>query len=56
MSVAEFCQFCGAYLPFIREMRVLRREAGSKRIVCMVLIHFDSPTSASSFYLDSNNR
>jgi BRCA1-associated protein len=37
MSVADFCVFCGAYLPAIRSMRVLRREA-RQRVVCMVLI------------------
>ena len=56
MSVAEFCTFCGAYLSCIREMRVLRREAVSRRVVCMVLVRFDNAASASSFLLDCNNK
>lgn len=56
MSVAEFCTFCGAYLATIREMRVLRREAMSKKHVCMVLIKFDSSRTASAFLLDNNNK
>lgn len=55
MSVAEFCTFCGAYLTHIREMRVLRREAVA-RTVCMVLVRFDTPEHAQSFYDDLNNK
>lgn len=53
MSVAEFCTFCGAYLPTIRSLRVLRREA-RQRVVCMVLIRFGTQQQADDFYRDFN--
>ena len=53
MSVADFCNFCGAYLDSIRSMRVLRREA-RLQVVCMVLIRFSSQEAADDFYHNFN--
>jgi len=55
MSMADFCNFCGAYLEAIRSMRVLRREARSQ-VVCMVLIRFGSQQQADEFYQHFNQK
>ncbi len=52
----RFCTFCGAYLSNIREMRVLRRESASARVVCMVLVRFDGAEHAASFFADCNSK
>jgi BRCA1-associated protein len=54
MGMADFCSFVGAYLPRIREMRLVRRESG--RNACMVLLRFTDSTSTDEFYLDFNNK
>ena len=54
MGVAEFCSFVGAYLPQIKEMRLVRREGG--RTACMVLLRFMSKSNADEFYLHFNNK
>ncbi|CAL8470200.1 g9742 [Coccomyxa elongata] len=54
MGVAEFCSFVGAYLPQIKEMRLVRREEG--RTACMVLLRFMSKTNTDEFYLHFNNK
>lgn len=53
MSLADFCRWCGAYLPAVRSMRVCRREARS-RVVCMVLLRFHSQQAADHFFEDFN--
>lgn len=55
MSMADFCNFCGAYLGAIRSMRVLRREA-RQQVVCMVLIRFGDQQQADDFYRHFNLR
>eukprot|EP00983_Pelagomonas_calceolata_P100335 1158555-Pelagomonas_calceolata.AAC.6 len=55
MSMADFCNFCGAYLEAIRSMRVLRREARSQ-VVCMVLIRFATQQLADDFYKHFNQK
>lgn len=55
MSVAEFCTFCGAFLPIMRSLRVLRREA-RQRVVCMVLCRFASQEDADDFYHNLNGK
>lgn len=54
MGVAEFCSFVGAYLPQIRDMRLVRREGG--HTACMVLLRFTSSVSADDFYRTFNNK
>lgn len=53
MSLADFCSWVEAFLPTIRSMRVLRREA-RKRTVCMVLIRFQDQAHADLFYEEFN--
>lgn len=53
MSLADFCLWCGAYLDTIKSMRVLRREA-TRKVVCMVIIHFTSQEHADNYYADFN--
>ena len=48
MGMAEFCSFVGAYLPKLREMRIVRREDGKS--VCLILLRFDSLETADSFF------
>lgn len=54
IGVADFCSFVGAYLPSIREMRLVRREGG--RTSCMVLLTFSSVATTDDFFLNFNNR
>lgn len=54
MGVADFCSFVGAYLPSIREMRLVRREGG--RTSCMVLLTFSNPATTDDFYSNFNNK
>jgi BRCA1-associated protein len=54
MGVAEFCSFVGAYLPHIKDMRLVRREGG--RAACMVLLRFISAATTDEFYLNLNNK
>lgn len=54
MGVAEFCSFVGAYLPKLREMRVVRREDGKS--VCLILLRFDSLETADSFFHDFHDK
>ena len=54
MGVAEFCSFVGAYLPKLREMRVVRREDG--KTVCLILLRFDSLETADSFFQDFDDK
>lgn len=54
MGVAEFCSFVGAYLPKLREMRVVRRENGKS--VCLILLRFDSLETADSFFQDFHDK
>ena len=54
MGVAEFCSFVGAYLPKLREMRVVRREDGKS--VCLILLRFDSLQTADSFFHDFHDK
>ncbi len=54
MGVAEFCSFVGAYLPQIKEMRLVRREEG--RTACMVLLRFMTKANTDEFYLHFNNK
>ena len=54
MGVADFCSFVGAYLPKLREMRVVRREDGKS--VCLILLHFDSLETADSFFHDFHDK
>lgn len=55
MSVASFCEFTGAYLAHIRNVRVLRREAVSQS-VCMVTMEFHDQKTADDFYNDFNGK
>lgn len=54
MGVAEFCSFVGAYLPKLREMRVVRREDGKS--VCLILLRFESLEIADSFFCDYHDK
>ncbi len=54
MGVAEFCSYVGAYLPQIKDMRLVRREGG--RAACMVLLRFISVATTDEFYLNFNNK
>ena len=54
MGVSDFCSFVGAYLPSIREMRLVRREGG--RTSCMVLLTFSNVATTDEFFLNFNNK
>jgi len=53
-GVADFCSFLGAYLPSVREMRVVRSEVAKN--VCLVFLSFDSVKQAALFYKDYNGK
>ena len=55
LGVAEFCAFLGAYLPSVKEMRLVRREGGAKH-QCLVFLRFDSVKQAALFFKDFNGK
>jgi len=46
--VSDFCKFAGAFLPRVREMRLVRdqRQAAAKQSSFMVLLAFDNVSGA----------
>jgi len=57
ISVAEFCQFVGAHLPKVREMRFVRREAASPVLQpAMILLRFEEQADADAFFLEYNRK
>ena len=52
LAVSDFCQFCGAMLPRIADMRLVRDEQASGDDVFRyaVLLRFDTPAAAVEFY------
>jgi hypothetical protein len=54
MAVADFCQFCGAMLARVAEMKLVRSGGGEMRpgeaSRYAVLLRFDAPASAVEFY------
>ena len=54
LGVAEFCTFLGAYLPSVKEMRLVRREGAKHQ--CLVFLRLDSVKQAALFYKDFNGK
>jgi BRCA1-associated protein len=54
MTYADFCQFCGSFIPQMLEMRIVRVDGMEDRY--SVLIRFDDLKSADSFYKHFNSR
>ena len=54
VGFANFCSFVAAFLPRIRELRVVRRESG--RGSCMVLLHFKDASTTNDFYMNYNDK
>jgi hypothetical protein len=52
LAVSDFCQFCGAMLPRISDMRLVRDEdaRGDDVFRYAVLLRFDTPAAAVEFY------
>ena len=52
LAVSDFCQFCGAMLPRIADMRLVRDEdaRGDDVFRYAVLLRFDTPAAAVEFY------
>jgi hypothetical protein len=52
LAVSDFCNFCGAMLPRIAEMRLVRDEGalGEDVFRYAVLLRFDTPAAAVEFY------
>eukprot|EP00245_Coleochaete_scutata_P017892 TRINITY_DN901_c1_g2_i1.p1 TRINITY_DN901_c1_g2~~TRINITY_DN901_c1_g2_i1.p1 ORF type:complete len:528 (-),score=122.06 TRINITY_DN901_c1_g2_i1:33-1511(-) len=53
-TVADFCQFMGAFMASVHEMQIVRNDACAERY--MVLIKFNSQKTADEFYLEYNGR
>ena len=54
VGFANFCSFVAAFLPRIRELRVVRRESG--RGSCMVLLRFKDASTTDEFYMEYNDK
>lgn len=54
VGFANFCSFVAAFLPRIRELRVVRRESG--RGSCVVLLHFKDASTTNEFYMSYNDK
>ena len=54
LGVAEFCTFLGAYLPSVKEMRLVRREGAKHQ--CLVFLRLNSVKQAALFYKDFNGK
>jgi len=52
LSVADFCQFVGAMLPRVRDMRLVRdsQARGDDAFRYAVLLRFDAPAAAEEFF------
>jgi len=56
LSVAEFCQFLGAHLSKVREMRFVRRETPAVYQPSMVLMRFDEQDTADTFFAEYSRK
>ncbi|KAG8070052.1 hypothetical protein GUJ93_ZPchr0006g43500 [Zizania palustris] len=54
MTYADFCRFCGAFVPYMLEMRIVRIDEVEDQY--SVLIKFDIQSSTDSFYKHFNGR
>ncbi|KAK1292747.1 hypothetical protein QJS10_CPB17g02153 [Acorus calamus] len=54
MTYADFCQFCGSFIPHVQEMRVVRSDGVEDRY--SILINFDTLESADNFYRHFNGK
>ncbi|XLS45244.1 hypothetical protein HN51_002109, partial [Arachis hypogaea] len=54
MTYADFCQFCGSFLHYILEMRIVRMDGTEDQY--SVLIRFDNQGSTDSFFKHYNSR
>lgn len=52
--MSDFCKFAGAFLPRVREMRLVRdqRQAAAKQSAFMVLLAFDNVSGAEGAHTD----
>ncbi|KAL5664707.1 hypothetical protein ACJX0J_024815, partial [Zea mays] len=54
MTYADFCRFCGAFVPHTLEMRIVRTDGAEDQY--SVLINFDTQSSTDSFYKHFNGK
>uniref|UniRef100_A0ACD5Z9B8 Uncharacterized protein n=1 Tax=Avena sativa TaxID=4498 RepID=A0ACD5Z9B8_AVESA len=54
MTYADFCRFCGAFVPHMLEMRIVRIDGAEDQY--SVLIKFDTLRSTDSFYKHFNGK
>ncbi|XP_062223879.1 BRAP2 RING ZnF UBP domain-containing protein 2-like [Phragmites australis] len=54
MTYADFCRFCGAFVPHTLEMRIVRIDGADDQY--SVLIKFNTQRSADSFYKHFNGK
>ncbi|WVZ77599.1 hypothetical protein U9M48_025452 [Paspalum notatum var. saurae] len=54
MTYADFCRFCGAFVPHTLEMRIVRTDGAEDQY--SVLIKFDTQNSTDSFYKHFNGK
>ncbi|EMS61230.1 BRCA1-associated protein [Triticum urartu] len=54
MTYADFCRFCGSFVPHMLEMRIVRIDGAEDQY--SVLIKFDTLSSTDSFYKHFNGK
>ncbi|CAN6230600.1 unnamed protein product [Urochloa humidicola] len=54
MTYADFCRFCGAFVPHTLEMRIVRIDDAEDQY--SVLINFDNQNSTDNFYKHFNGK
>ena len=54
LSVADFCEFLGAYLGDVQQMRFMQREGA--RAPCLVVLTFAAQGPADQFFRDYNSK
>ncbi|KAF8691299.1 hypothetical protein HU200_040425 [Digitaria exilis] len=54
MTYADFCRFCGAFVPHTLEMRIVRTDDAEDQY--SVLINFDTQNSTDNFYKHFNGK
>lgn len=54
MTYADFCRFCGAFVPHTLEMRIVRTDGAEDQY--SVLINFDTQNSTDNFYKHFNGK
>ena len=54
LSVADFCEFLGAFLKDVKQMRFMQREGA--RAPCLVVLTFAAQEPADQFFRDYRSK